>query len=57
MPVTVLIFAKIAGKKPVILLKYEPFTDVFQRLSLDNKKTFFPEQPLVTVSVYQDSKR
>ena len=30
-----LIFAKVAGKKPAILLKYEPFTDVLQGLNLD----------------------
>ena len=38
-------FAKIAGKKnSAVLLKYEPFTVVSQRLiNLDNKTLFFPE--------------
>ena len=49
----VLIFANVAGKKPAILLKYEPFADILKTLNLDNKNTCFPEQPLVTASVYQ----
>ena len=44
--VMVLIFTKVVGKKPAILLKYEPLADVLQTLSLDNKNTCFPEQPL-----------
>ena len=35
MPVAVLVFAKVAGKKPAVLLKYEPFTDVLQGLNLE----------------------
>ena len=42
-------FEKVAGKKPQILLKYEPFTDVKQRLKLDNKINFFPEQLLARI--------
>ena len=42
-------------KKLVILIKYEPFTDVFQRLNLHYNNNFFPEQLLVTASVYQAS--
>ena len=53
MPATVLIFAKVARKKSAILLEIESFTDDLQTLNLGNKKTFFPEQLLVTVSVYQ----
>ena len=52
MPVTVLIFVKVVKKMPAIILTYEPFIDVLQRLNLDNKNTFFPEQILVTTSVY-----
>ena len=52
MPVTVLIFVKVVRKMPAIILTYEPFIDVLQRLNLDNKNTFFPEQILVTTSVY-----
>ena len=52
-----LIFEKVAGKKPAILLKYERFTDVLQRLKLDNKKTFLPEQLLLTVSVYEEEQK
>ena len=52
-----LIFEKVAGKKPAILLKYERFTDVLQRLKLDNKKTFLSEQLLLTVSVYQEEQK
>ena len=49
-----IIFEKVAGKKnPAILPKYEHFTDVLKRLNLDNKNTFFPDQLLVTASVYQ----
>ena len=48
-----LLFAKVAGKKPAILLKYEPFTDILQRLNLNNKNAFFPEQLLVIPSLYQ----
>ena len=51
-----LIFTKVARKKPAIILTYEPFTDVLQKLNLDNKNTFFPEQILVTTSVYQTGK-
>ena len=36
MPVPVLTFAKVVRKKPVIILTYEPFTDVLQRLNIDN---------------------
>ena len=53
MPATALIFVKVAGKKPAILLKNDSFTDDLQTSNLGNKKTFFPEQLLVTVSVYQ----
>ena len=42
MPVTVLIFEKVAGKKPVVLLKNGPFKNVLQRLNLDNKNIFYP---------------
>ena len=35
-----LIFAKVAGKKPEILLQYEPITNVLQRINLDNKNFF-----------------
>ena len=51
-PCNGLIFAKVAGKKPAILLNYES-TDVLQGLNLDDKNTFFPQQLLVTASVYQ----
>ena len=37
-----LTFAKVAGKKPAILLNYES-TDVLQGLNLDDKYTFFPQ--------------
>ena len=46
------IFENVAGK-PAILLKYEPFTDVLQRLNLDNQKTFFPGQLIITASIYR----
>ena len=48
-----LIFEKVAGKKPGILLKHERFPDVLQRLKLDNKKTFLPEQLFVNVWAYK----
>ena len=51
-----LIFPKVVRKKPAIILRYEPFGDVLQRLNLDNKNTFFPEQILVTASVYYTGK-
>ena len=47
-----LIFPKVVRKKPAIILRYKPFGDVLQRLKLDNKNTFFPEQIFVTVLVY-----
>ena len=52
MLVMVLIFVKVVRKMPAIILTHEPFIDVLQRLNLDNKNTFFPEQILVTTSVY-----
>ena len=45
-----LILQNVPGKKSVIFLKYKPFTDVLQRLNLDNKNTFFR-----AASVYQAS--
>ena len=39
-------------KKPAIILTYEPFRDVLQRLNLDNKNIFF-QQIFTTISVYQ----
>ena len=50
----VLIFCKSCKrKKRAILVKYLPFTNVSQRLNLDHKNTFFPEQLLLTASVCQ----
>ena len=37
----VLILEKVMRKKPAILLKFAPFTDVLQRLNLHNMSTFF----------------
>ena len=46
-------FAIVVRKKSAVILAYEPFTDVLQRLNIDNKNTFLSEQILVTTSVYQ----
>ena len=51
MPVMVLIFVKVLRKMPAIILTYEPFIDVLQRLKLDNKNTFFLEQIWLTTLV------
>ena len=49
----VLIFKNVVRKKLAILLKYEPFRDVLQRLNLDFTNISLLEQFLVTVFVSQ----
>ena len=47
-----LFFEKVAGRKPAILLKYEPCIDILQRFNLDFENIFLPEHILVIALVY-----
>ena len=51
-PVTVLVFGKVAEKKLTVLLNHEPFLDVFKKVNLT---PFFQgsSQQLLAISVYQ----